>query len=62
MWPPAGLGEVDDVDRFGTFTPEEAEKMGVRYNDNLVLDEERNSGDVEAVSMSSGGIKGVDKD
>lgn len=28
-WPPAGLGEVDDADYFGTFTPEEALRLGV---------------------------------
>jgi NCS1 family nucleobase:cation symporter-1 len=28
--PPRGLGEIDEIDYFGTFTPEEAEKMGLR--------------------------------
>ena len=29
FWPPRGLGEVDEYDVFGTFTPEEAAKLGV---------------------------------
>ncbi|EOD51179.1 putative ncs1 nucleoside transporter protein [Neofusicoccum parvum UCRNP2] len=31
--PPEGLGEVDPVDYFGTFSPEEAAKFGVRVED-----------------------------
>lgn len=31
VWPPRGLGMVDDVDFYGTFTPEEAKKMGVTH-------------------------------
>lgn len=29
IWPPAGLGVVDEVDYYGTFTPDEAIKLGV---------------------------------
>ncbi|KMP09361.1 uracil permease [Coccidioides immitis RMSCC 2394] len=29
VFPPPGLGEIDDVDQFGTFSLEEAERMGV---------------------------------
>jgi NCS1 family nucleobase:cation symporter-1 len=29
FWPPPGLGEIDEYDIFGTFTPEEAAKLGV---------------------------------
>lgn len=29
VWPPAGLGEVDDSDYFGTFEPEEALRLGI---------------------------------
>ncbi|KAJ9621383.1 hypothetical protein H2204_011944 [Knufia peltigerae] len=30
LFPPAGLGEVDQYDTFGTFTPEEAQKLGIQ--------------------------------
>ena len=36
VWPPRGLGEIDEYDTFGTFSVEEAEKMGVRYNYDMV--------------------------
>jgi NCS1 family nucleobase:cation symporter-1 len=29
LWPPIGLGEKDDVDYYGTFTSEEAARLGV---------------------------------
>lgn len=29
IWPPVGAGEMDDMDYYGTFTPEEARKLGV---------------------------------
>lgn len=32
IWPPVGVGEFDKIDYFGTFTPEEAEKLGVEVN------------------------------
>lgn len=36
VWPPTGLGEVDGFDSFGTFSSEEAAKMGVVYNEDLL--------------------------
>lgn len=33
--PPRGLGEMDEVDYFGTFTPEEAAKMGLREGSDI---------------------------
>ncbi|OAA54613.1 Permease, cytosine/purines, uracil, thiamine, allantoin [Niveomyces insectorum RCEF 264] len=32
VFPPAGLGQVDSYDSFGTFSPEEAEKLGIEPN------------------------------
>jgi NCS1 family nucleobase:cation symporter-1 len=29
VWPPEGLGEIDEVDEFGTFTASEGRKLGV---------------------------------
>lgn len=29
IWPPPGMGEIDDFDEFGTFTPDEAARLGV---------------------------------
>lgn len=46
FFPPAGLGEYDDVDYYGTFTSEEAAKLGVSQI-------EENSS--ENVSMEKGG-------
>ncbi|KAL1894044.1 hypothetical protein Sste5346_006186 [Sporothrix stenoceras] len=36
VFPPDGLGEQDDVDVYGTFTPEEAAKLGILTNTSLV--------------------------
>lgn len=36
VFPPAGLCEVDEIDVYGTFTPEEAAKLGVITNTSLV--------------------------
>jgi NCS1 family nucleobase:cation symporter-1 len=35
MDPPRGLDEIDDTDYFGTFTPEEAEKLGLRVSSDI---------------------------
>lgn len=46
--PPKGLGEIDETDSFGTFTPEEAEKMGLREGSEIdgvdVRDGEKEAG------------------
>jgi NCS1 family nucleobase:cation symporter-1 len=49
LWPPVGLGEKDDVDYYGTFTSEEAARLGV-VTDSSIEGEEEVSGteDVEA--------------
>ncbi|KAK7996026.1 hypothetical protein PG991_015493 [Apiospora marii] len=46
LFPPPGLGEIDDVDYYGTFTPDEAVRLGVTPGDVLV-GEERATGDIE---------------
>ena len=33
LWPVKGVGEVDEYDVYASFSPEEAEKMGIRYAD-----------------------------
>jgi hypothetical protein len=35
IWPPIGVGEVDETDCFGTFTPEEAARLGVAPRDEI---------------------------
>lgn len=35
IWPPPGVGEVDETDVFGTFTPEEAARLGVSPRDEI---------------------------
>ncbi len=44
MNPPRGLDEMDEVDYFGTFTPAEAEKLGLRE-----------ASDIEGVDVQIGG-------
>lgn len=44
--PPPGLAETDDADYYGTFTPDEAVRLGVTPGAVLV-GQERASGDVE---------------
>lgn len=46
LFPPPGLGEIDDVDYYGTFTPDEAARLGVTPGDVLV-GEERATGDTD---------------
>ncbi|EEP81167.1 predicted protein [Uncinocarpus reesii 1704] len=39
VFPPPGLGEVDDVDQFGTFTPEEAARLGMAAGDEMIFND-----------------------
>ena len=41
IWPPEGLGEKDDIDYYGTFTNEEAVRLGVAPHAALEGEEER---------------------
>ncbi|KAL2104909.1 hypothetical protein VUR80DRAFT_9361 [Thermomyces stellatus] len=36
MFPPPGLGEMDDVDIFDTFTPSEAMRLGIQPNETII--------------------------
>lgn len=38
VFPPPGLGEVDDMDYYGTFTPEEAAKLGTAPREENITD------------------------
>lgn len=37
LFPVAGMGEYDDVDVYGTLTPEEATKLGVVPSDQMTM-------------------------
>jgi NCS1 family nucleobase:cation symporter-1 len=53
VWPPVGLGEIDEVDEFGTFTASEGRKLGVAVsvlhgsmqvvNDGMAVADDKNS-------------------
>jgi nucleobase:cation symporter-1, NCS1 family len=52
-FPPLGLGEIDEADYYGTFTPEEAAKMGVLTVD----DAEGRSGSEDGVVEGKAGLE-----
>jgi NCS1 family nucleobase:cation symporter-1 len=49
LWPPSGLGEVDEYDVYHTFTPEEAARLGVTPDEGTTIVEGMDES-VEAVS------------
>lgn len=52
--PPKGAGEMDEQDVYGTFTPDEAQKLGVQMNlDALSMDEEK-AGEIRVSQESVG--------
>lgn len=62
LWPPIGLGEKDDIDYYGTFTSEEAARLGVTTQSAIEGDGEvSGTEDMEAhgKSMTSGVVKSV---
>jgi nucleobase:cation symporter-1, NCS1 family len=55
IWPPEGLGEKDDIDYYGTFTYEEAVRLGVAPNTALEGEEKQS----ESKEFQSDGKSGA---
>lgn len=53
IWPPHGVGEVDDVDCFGTFEPEEAMRLGIAPASDLDTEDVVTEGIEEVMSGTS---------
>ena len=62
VWPPVGLGEKDDVDFYGTFTTEEAVRLGVAPNSPIEGEDEASGmtdPEIYGKSMSGEIVKSV---
>jgi len=61
IWPPRGVGEYDDVDHFGTFSSDEASKLGVALPDeavgNMEMDEISENFETDTIVMGKEGMK-----
>ena len=56
VWPPVGLGEMDEIDYYGTFTTEEAIRLGVAPNSPVEGEDEAfGTTDPEAYGKSRSG-------
>jgi nucleobase:cation symporter-1, NCS1 family len=50
LFPVPGCGDTDEIDIYGTFTEEEARKMGVVHADVLSVDEKVSQGEQKRTS------------